>query len=125
MVQAAIGALVTPSRGLLIFTPIFLFHPGMVWARKSGWRRPLTRYLTVAVVAYWLLIVVYFRILVGRTLLWPALPERYHAVSGFFPDTAADEVARVAAMAGGCGLRDPAGRKWTHTQPPWRAKRPQ
>ncbi len=59
----AMGALVSPSRGLLIFTPIFLFSIwGMIWARKTGWRRPLSGYLTAAVVGYWLLIAVYFRI---------------------------------------------------------------
>jgi hypothetical protein len=63
MAQAAMGALVSPSRGLLIFTPVFLFSIwGMIWARKTGWRRPLSGYLTATVVGYWLLIVVYFRI---------------------------------------------------------------
>ena len=63
IVQAALGALVSPSRGLLIFTPVFLFSIwGMVWAHKTGWRRPLTGYLTAAVAGYWLLIVVYFEI---------------------------------------------------------------
>jgi len=63
MVQAATGALVSPSRGLLIFTPVFVFSIwGMIRARQTGWRRPLSGYLTAAVVGYWLLIVVYFRI---------------------------------------------------------------
>jgi len=63
MVQAAMGALVSPSRGLLMFTPVFLFSIwGMIWALKTGWRRPLSGYLTATVVGYWLLIAVYFRI---------------------------------------------------------------
>jgi hypothetical protein len=63
VLQAAIGAVVSPSRGLLIYTPVFLFSIwGMVWARRTGWRQPLANYLIAIVVGYWLLIVVYFEI---------------------------------------------------------------
>ena len=63
MMQAALGALVSPSRGLLIYTPVFLFSIwGMIWARKTGWLQPLTGYLAAAVAGYWLLMVVYFEI---------------------------------------------------------------
>src|SRR5262249_55001537 len=63
MALAAAGALLSPSRGLLVFTPIFLFSiGGMIWAHKTGWRQPLAGYLTAAVTGYWLLIVVYFEI---------------------------------------------------------------
>jgi len=61
VLEAAAGALISPSRGLLIFTPVFLFSIwGMVWARRTGWRQPLASYLIAAVLGYWLLIVVYF-----------------------------------------------------------------
>ncbi len=63
LLQAAMGAMVSPSRGLLIYTPVFLFSAwGMVWARRTGWRQPLANYLIAIVVGYWLLIVVYFEI---------------------------------------------------------------
>src|SRR5262249_16466302 len=61
MMQAAAGAIVSPSRGLLIYTPFLLFSIwGMRQARKNGWLRPLAGYLIVIVAGYWLLIAVYY-----------------------------------------------------------------
>src|SRR4051812_13622348 len=43
VLKAAAGSLISPSRGLLIYTPLFLFSIwGMIWALRAGWLRPLS-----------------------------------------------------------------------------------
>jgi hypothetical protein len=46
------GNLISPSRGLLFFTPIFLFA---IWSMIRGkWKTPLARWLPVLVILHWL-----------------------------------------------------------------------
>jgi len=53
--------LVSPSRGLLIFTPVVLFSAaGMVLAWRSRWCFPLTSYLVAIAIAHSLLIALYW-----------------------------------------------------------------
>jgi hypothetical protein len=51
------GNLVSPSRGLFIYTPVFLFA---VWSMiRRKWRTPLTPWLTALVVLHWLAVSAY------------------------------------------------------------------
>lgn len=53
------GQLISPSRGLLIFTPLALFSIiGMISAWRSGWM-PLSRWLIVLVILHWITISVF------------------------------------------------------------------
>lgn len=46
------GNLVSPSRGLLIYTPVFLFS---IWSMVRGlWRTPLSRWLGALTLAHWI-----------------------------------------------------------------------
>ncbi len=52
LVEALSGTLVSPGRGLFIFTPVFLFS---IWSMVSGkWETPLSRWLAVLVLVHWL-----------------------------------------------------------------------
>lgn len=51
------GNLVSPSRGLLLFTPVFLFAAWSMIRRK--WATPLSPWLAVLVLAHWLAISAY------------------------------------------------------------------
>jgi hypothetical protein len=71
---ALAGVLVSPSRGLLIFTPIFLFSIwGMIWSLRMRWRAPLSGYLIAVIIAQWLLLGVYFRDWMGGHCYGPRL----------------------------------------------------
>lgn len=51
------GHWISPSRGLLIFSPILAFSlAGMVLALRQGWVAPLPRYLISGLVAHWMVI---------------------------------------------------------------------
>ncbi|MCL6543683.1 MAG: hypothetical protein K6T61_00520 [Bryobacteraceae bacterium] len=55
--SALAGHLSSPSRGLLIFSPVLAFSlVGMVLAVKRGWAAPLPRYLMAGLAAHWLVI---------------------------------------------------------------------
>lgn len=55
--SALAGHLISPSRGLLIFSPFLAFSlVGMVLAIKRGWAVPLPRYLMAGLAAHWLVI---------------------------------------------------------------------
>lgn len=55
--SALAGHLISPSRGLLIFSPFLAFSlAGMVLAIKRGWAAPLPRYLMAGLAAHWLVI---------------------------------------------------------------------
>jgi len=59
---ALAGVLVSPSRGLLIYTPIFLFSiSGMLWALRTRWRAPLSGYLIAVIITHWLLLGIYIQ----------------------------------------------------------------
>jgi len=59
--EALAGALVSPSRGLFVYTPIFLIAIwGMVHALRSRWQAPLAIYLIAVIVGNWLLLGLYF-----------------------------------------------------------------
>jgi hypothetical protein len=74
VLQALAGVLVSPSRGLLIYSPIFLFSIwGMLWALKTRWRAPLSGYLVAVIVAHWLLLGFYFRNWMGGHSYGPRL----------------------------------------------------
>ncbi len=52
MAVALAGNLISPSRGLLIFTPVFIFG---IWSMLRGkWRTPLAPWLAALVVLHWL-----------------------------------------------------------------------
>ena len=51
------GNLISPSRGLLVYTPVFLFSIWTLFRRK--WRTPLAPWLAVLVFAHWLAISAY------------------------------------------------------------------
>jgi len=54
---ALAGHLISPSRGLFVFSPFLLFAlAGMALALRKGWRTPLSYYLIAAVVLHWTLI---------------------------------------------------------------------
>lgn len=53
----ALGTLISPSRGLLVFTPMVVFSFwGMYRAIREGWLRPLTGWMAALLIAHWLLI---------------------------------------------------------------------
>lgn len=55
--SALAGHWISPSRGLLIFSPFLAFSlAGMVQAVRQGWAAPLPRYLISGLVAHWLVI---------------------------------------------------------------------
>ena len=57
---ALAGQLISPSRGVLIFTPVLVASIyGMVVAWKRRWEWPLSGYLIVWTIAHWILISVY------------------------------------------------------------------
>src|SRR6266852_6314440 len=98
ILQALAGVIVSPSRGLLIYTPIFVFSiGGMLWAVKMKWRAPLTRYLIAVIVAHWLL-----RLLPKLDRwpqLWPAPVRRPHAIFHRLSDPSAPQGARSGTGA--------------------------
>ena len=57
---ALAGQMLSPSRGLLVFTPVLVFS---VWGMWRAWRQrfewPLSRYLSIWVVVHWVLISLY------------------------------------------------------------------
>lgn len=57
MAQALAGNLISPSRGLLIFTPVFLFAIAAMLLRK--WNTPLSPWLAVLVAAHWIVVSAY------------------------------------------------------------------
>jgi hypothetical protein len=73
-IRVSTAVLVSPSRGLLIFTPVFLFSIwGMIWSLKTRWRARLSGYLIAVVIAHWLLLGVYFRVWFGGHCYGPRL----------------------------------------------------
>lgn len=57
---AMAGQLISPSRGVLVFTPVLLVSVyGMVVAWRRRWQWPLSGYLIVWTMAHWVLISVY------------------------------------------------------------------
>jgi hypothetical protein len=57
MAMAMAGNLISPSRGLLIFTPVFLFA---IWSMlKMKWKPPLAPWLIAAVMAHWMVVSAY------------------------------------------------------------------
>jgi hypothetical protein len=61
VVEALSGALVSPSRGLFVYSPILVISIwGMVRALKSRWQAPLATYLIAVLVGNWLLLGLYF-----------------------------------------------------------------
>ncbi len=74
VVVALAGVLVSPSRGLLIYSPIFLFSIwGMVWALRTRWQAPLSGYLIAVITANWLLLGAYFQNWMGGHSYGPRL----------------------------------------------------
>jgi hypothetical protein len=57
MAMALAGNLVSPSRGLLIFTPIFVF--AIASMIKLRWRTPLSPWLVALVIAHWIVVSAY------------------------------------------------------------------
>jgi hypothetical protein len=71
---ALAGVMVSPSRGLLIYSPIFLFSIwGMIWALRTRWRAPLSAYLMAVIIANWFLLGVYFQNWLGGHSYGPRL----------------------------------------------------
>jgi hypothetical protein len=54
MAMALAGNLISPSRGLLIFTPVFLF--AIVSMVRMKWRAPLAPWLAVLALAHWIVV---------------------------------------------------------------------
>ncbi len=74
VLMALAGVLVSPSRGLLIFTPVFLFSIwGMIWSLRKRWLAPLNGYLIAVVITQWLLLGVYFQLWLGGHCYGPRL----------------------------------------------------
>ena len=74
VLMALAGVLASPSRGLLIYSPIFLFSIwGMVWALRTRWRAPLSGYLIAVIIANWLLLGAYFQNWMGGHSYGPRL----------------------------------------------------
>jgi len=57
MAMAMAGNLVSPSRGLLVFTPVFLF--AIASAIRAKWKTPLAPWLAALAVAHWLVVSAY------------------------------------------------------------------
>jgi hypothetical protein len=57
MAMALAGNLVSPSRGLLIFTPVFLF--AIVSMAKMKWKTPLSPWLVTLVILHWIVVSAY------------------------------------------------------------------
>jgi hypothetical protein len=50
--EGLVGNLVSPGRGLFVYTPVFLFS---IWSMIRGlWRTPLNRWLAVLALAHWI-----------------------------------------------------------------------
>jgi hypothetical protein len=74
VLEALAGVLVSPSRGLLVYSPIFLFSIwGMIRALRTRWQAPLSGYLIVVIVANWLLLGAYFQNWMGGHSYGPRL----------------------------------------------------
>jgi hypothetical protein len=57
MARAMAGNLISPSRGLLIFTPVFVFAIATMLTRK--WKTPLSPWLAVLALAHWIVVSAY------------------------------------------------------------------
>jgi hypothetical protein len=57
MAMAMAGNLVSPSRGLLVFTPVFLF--AIVSLARGKWKTPLALWLAVLAIGHWLVVSAY------------------------------------------------------------------
>jgi len=57
MAEALAGNLISPARGLLIYTPVFLFAMVAMWRRD--WKLPLAPWLAALVVLHWIAISAY------------------------------------------------------------------
>lgn len=54
VMQVMAANLISPSRGLFVFTPVFVFSvAGMIRALRSGWKHPLSGYLTALLILHW------------------------------------------------------------------------
>jgi hypothetical protein len=74
VLAALAGLLVSPSRGLLIYSPIFLCSIwGMVWALRTRWQAPLSGYLIGVIIANWLLLGAYYQNWMGGHSFGPRL----------------------------------------------------
>jgi hypothetical protein len=72
--EALAGSLVSPSRGLFVYTPLFFFSIlGMIEARRARWLTPLSGYLIAVIVCNWLLMGIYFRFWWGGHSYGPRL----------------------------------------------------
>jgi hypothetical protein len=71
---AFLGELISPARGLLIYSPIFFFSVwGMVWAIRHRWCGSLTPYLIGFTIGNVLLVAYYFRLWWGGHSYGPRL----------------------------------------------------
>lgn len=74
ILRALAGVLISPSRGLFIYSPIFCFSIwGMVWAIRHRWCTPLALYLVAVVAGNWLLLGYYFPLWFGGHSYGPRL----------------------------------------------------
>jgi hypothetical protein len=52
--EALTGNLISPSRGLFVYTPVFLLS---VWSMGRGlWKTPLARWLAISVLIHWIVV---------------------------------------------------------------------
>lgn len=66
--------MISPSRGLLVFTPVLVFSiAGILRALRSGWMRPLSICLTVLVILHWVSISLFVGIWWGGYSYGPRL----------------------------------------------------
>jgi hypothetical protein len=83
--EALAGNLVSPSRGLLVFTPVFLFSlAGAAAAIRSGWLRPLPAYLAGWTATHLLAVSLYVSFWWGGYSYGPRLTSDLTPVLVFF-----------------------------------------
>ncbi len=83
--EALAGNLISPSRGLLVFTPVFLFSiAGAAAAIRGGWLRPLPAYLAGWAAAHLLAVSLYVSFWWGGYSYGPRLTSDLTPVLVFF-----------------------------------------
>lgn len=99
---ALAGNLVSPGRGLFVYTPILLFSIwGMLRAWKSGDSKPMTLLRCALIGGHWLAILV-SDVLVGRSLIWSAPLSGHGPFIRALPHTI---VRTMANRTKGTGIR--------------------
>ena len=102
-VEALIGNLFSPSRGLIVFVPVSLVCVyGFVLKRRAGKLTALDVAIAGSAVGYWLLVSLFPTLVRGLVVRTP-LPHRHRAHAGLVPPARARVGRHPAPRRAGCG----------------------